>query len=245
MTRLDCVIGSAAGQRAALVQAVHHARHRRAFGARLIDQPLMRAVLADLAVEVEAATALMLRLAETVDSGDPESVAFGRLAVAAAKFWVCKRSPTVVAEALECLGGNGYVEESGLPRLFRESPLNSIWEGSGNVIALDVLRAVRRDQDSVDAVFAELARSAGADARLDQRRRRSGGTAAVQPNRPRPATSRRGWPGVCRDRCWSASRRPRSPTRSARPAWLRRQPCSAVHAAHFDADALLSRVLPG
>ena len=168
MTRLDCVIGSTAGQRAALVQAVHHARHRRAFGARLIDQPLMRAVLADLAVEVEAATALMLRLAETVDAGDFESTAFARLAVAAGKFWVCKRSPAVVAEALECLGGNGYIEESGLPRLFRESPLNSIWEGSGNVIALDVLRAVRRDPDSVDAVLAELARSTGADARLDE-----------------------------------------------------------------------------
>jgi putative acyl-CoA dehydrogenase len=168
MTRLDCVIGSAAGQRAALVQAVHHARHRRAFGVPLIDQPLMRAVLADLAVEVEAATALMLRLAETVDAGNAEAAAFGRLAVAAGKFWVCKRSPTVVAESLECLGGNGYVEESGLPRLFRESPLNSIWEGSGNVIALDVLRATRRDPASVEAVFAELDQSAGADSRLDR-----------------------------------------------------------------------------
>src|SRR5882762_5702871 len=164
MTRLDCVIGSAAGQRAALSQAVHHATHRSAFGRPLIEQPLMREVLADLAVESEASTMLWLRLARGVDAGE---AAFTRLAVAAAKFWVCKRTPPFVAEALECLGGNGYVEDSGLPRLFRESPLNGIWEGSGNVIALDVLRAVRRDPDSVAAVFAELATSEGADARLD------------------------------------------------------------------------------
>ncbi|GAA3638789.1 acyl-CoA dehydrogenase family protein [Microlunatus ginsengisoli] len=164
MTRLDCVIGSAAGQRAALVQAVHHARHRRVFGALLIDQPVMRAVLADLQLEVEAATALMLRLAAAVDTGER---AFLRLAVAASKFWVCKRSGVVVGEALECLGGNGYVEESGLPRLFRESPLNSIWEGSGNVIALDVLRAVGRDGEAIAAVDAELASAAGSDPRFD------------------------------------------------------------------------------
>jgi putative acyl-CoA dehydrogenase len=164
MTRLDCVIGSAAGQRAALVQAVHHTRHRRAFGALLIDQPAMRAVLADLQLEVEAATTLALRLATAVDAGER---AFLRLAVAAAKFWVCKRSAVVVGEALECLGGNGYVEESGLPRLFRESPLNSIWEGSGNVIALDVLRAVGRDAEALAAVDAELAAAGGADPRYD------------------------------------------------------------------------------
>jgi putative acyl-CoA dehydrogenase len=162
MTRLDCVIGSAAGQRAALAQAVHHATHRSAFGRPLIDQPLMREVLADLAVESAASTALWMRLARGVDAGE---TALTRLAVAAAKFWVCKRTPAFVVEALECLGGNGYVEDSGLPRLFRESPLNGIWEGSGNVIALDVLRAVRRDPASVAAVLDELA--GGADPRLD------------------------------------------------------------------------------
>jgi putative acyl-CoA dehydrogenase len=165
MTRLDCVIGSAAGQRAAVVQAAHHARHRRAFGARLAEQPVMRGVLADLQLEVEGATGLMLRLADAVDAGER---AFLRLSVAAAKFWICKRSATVVGEALECLGGNGYVEESGLPRLFRESPLNSIWEGSGNVIALDVLRAVARDPESVAAVDTELAAATGSDHRYDR-----------------------------------------------------------------------------
>jgi putative acyl-CoA dehydrogenase len=164
MTRLDCVTTSAAEQRAALSQAVHHVTHRSAFGRPLIEQPLMREVLADLAVESEASTTLLLRLAHCVDTGE---TAFLRLAVAAAKFWVCKRTPIFVAEALECLGGNGYVEDSGLPRLLRDSLLNGIWEGSGNVIALDVLRAARRDPDSVAAVFAELDRSSGADPRLD------------------------------------------------------------------------------
>src|SRR5262249_1940478 len=134
------------------------------WGGRRRGQPVMREGLADLAVESEASTALWLRLARGVDAGES---AFVRLAVAAAKFWVCKRTPPFVAEALECLGGNGYVEESGLPRLFRESPLNGIWEGSGNVIALDVLRATRRDPESVAAVQAELATTSGADPRLD------------------------------------------------------------------------------
>ncbi len=164
MTRLDCIIGSAANQRAALVQALHHARYRKAFGTTLDQQPLMQAVLADLAIEVEAAEALMLRLAQAVDN---EETVFARLGVAAGKFWICKRSPVVVGEALECLGGNGYIEESGMPRLFRESPLNSIWEGSGNIIALDVLRAMGREPDSLDAMFAEISAAAGADRRLD------------------------------------------------------------------------------
>jgi len=164
MTRLDCVIGSSSLQRAALVQALHHARHRSAFGRPLVEQPLMREVLADLAVESAASTALFVRLARAIDDGES---AFLRLAVAAAKFWVCKRTPAFVAEALECLGGNGYVEDSGLPRLFRESPLNGIWEGSGNVIALDVLRAAQRDPQSVAAVLTELDSTAGADERLD------------------------------------------------------------------------------
>ena len=163
-TRLDCVLGSAATVRAALTQAAHHAAHRRAFGALLVDQPLMQNVLADLAVESEAATALAIRLAAALDAGES---AFLRLAGAAAKFWVCKRTPGVVAEAMEVLGGNGYVEESGLPRLYRQAPLNSIWEGSGNVIALDVLRAMGRSSDTLAAVSAEIELARGADSRFD------------------------------------------------------------------------------
>ena len=163
-TRLDCVLGSAATVRAALTQAIHHARHRSAFGARLVDQPLMQNVLADLAVESEAATALAIRLAAALDAGES---AFLRLAGAAAKFWVCKRTPAVVGEAMEVLGGNGYVEESGLPRLYRQAPLNSIWEGSGNVIALDVLRAMGRSSDTLAAVRAEMELARGVDGRFD------------------------------------------------------------------------------
>ncbi|GAB3590037.1 DNA alkylation response protein [Angustibacter peucedani] len=164
-TRLDCVLGSAATMRQALSRAHHHARHRRAFGASLVDQPLMRSVLADLALESEAATVLGLRLAAAVDEGD---TAFGRLAVALGKFWVCKRTSPMVVEALECLGGNGYVEENGLARLYREAPLNSIWEGSGNVNALDVLRALGREPASVEAVLAEIHAADGADAAFDR-----------------------------------------------------------------------------
>jgi putative acyl-CoA dehydrogenase len=163
-TRLDCVLGSAATVRAALTQAIHHARHRRAFGALLVDQPLMQNVLADLAVESEAATVLAVRLAAALDAGESS---FLRLAGAAAKFWVCKRTPAVVGEAMEVLGGNGYVEESGLPRLYRQAPLNSIWEGSGNVIALDVLRAMGRSTDTLAAVTAEIDLARGVDSRFD------------------------------------------------------------------------------
>ncbi|HZG34985.1 MAG TPA: acyl-CoA dehydrogenase family protein, partial [Gaiellaceae bacterium] len=148
----------------AVAEATHHGAHRHAFGRRLVDQPLMRNVLADLCVESEAATATALRPARSFDEGD---TAFRRLATAVAKFRVCKRTPLVVAEALECLGGNGYVEESGLPRLFRESPLNSIWEGSGNVVALGVLRALAREPEALDAFLAEVRLAAGADARFD------------------------------------------------------------------------------
>lgn len=164
-TRLDCVLGSAATMRQALVRAVHHTRHRRAFGALLVEQPAMTSVLADLALESEAATLLGMRLAHAVDEGD---TAFSRLAVAVAKFWVCKRTAPMVAEALECLGGNGYVEDFGLARLYREAPLNSIWEGSGNVNALDVLRAVTREPLAADAVEKELTLARGADRRLDE-----------------------------------------------------------------------------
>jgi putative acyl-CoA dehydrogenase len=165
MTRLDCVLGSAALTRVALSEAAHHAAHRSAFGARLADAPLMQSVLADLALESEAATALGMRLAGAVDRGERTLL---RLALPATKYLVCKRTPAVLAEALECLGGNGYVEDSGLPRRYREAPLNSIWEGSGNVTALDVLRAITREPDSVAAVLAELDAAAGADAWFDR-----------------------------------------------------------------------------
>ncbi|HSP10198.1 MAG TPA: isovaleryl-CoA dehydrogenase [Candidatus Dormibacteraeota bacterium] len=168
-TRLDCVIGSASLMRQAVAQATHHTAHRSAFGKVLGDQPLMRNVLADLAIESEAATVLMMRLAGAFDrSSDPAEAHFRRLAVAVAKFWVCKRAIAVVAEALECHGGNGYVEESILPRLYREAPVNSIWEGSGNVNALDVLRAMRKEPDSVPAFFAEVDSAQGMDQRLDR-----------------------------------------------------------------------------
>ncbi|WP_327134053.1 acyl-CoA dehydrogenase family protein [Streptomyces sp. NBC_01343] len=166
-TRLDCVLGAAAQMRQALTQAVHHAEHRSAFGARLIEQPLMRNVLADLALESEAATTLGLRLAAAYDAGTEQERAFLRIAVPAAKYWVTKRCTPMVAEALECLGGNGYVEESGLPRLLRESPLNSIWEGSGNVQALDVLRALQREPMALNAFLQEVGQARGADHRLD------------------------------------------------------------------------------
>ncbi|MFE3765784.1 acyl-CoA dehydrogenase family protein [Streptomyces sp. NPDC059104] len=166
-TRLDCVIGSASLMRQALTQAVHHAEHRSAFGAPLIDQPLMRNVLADLALESEAATVLTLRLAAAYDAGTDGERAFLRLAVPTAKYWVTKRCTPMVAEALECLGGNGYVEESVLPRLLRESPVNSIWEGSGNVQALDVLRALQREPQALNAFLQEVGLARGADHRLD------------------------------------------------------------------------------
>jgi putative acyl-CoA dehydrogenase len=169
-TRLDCVIGSAAGMRAATVAAVHHSTHRQAFGKELIAQPLMASVLADLALESQAATVVAMRLAGAADRavrGDAAEAALLRLALPAAKYWVCKRFPAHAAEALECLGGNGYVEESGMPRLYREAPLNSIWEGSGNVTALDVLRALDRTPAAAEAVMTELRRAAGADRHLD------------------------------------------------------------------------------
>jgi putative acyl-CoA dehydrogenase len=164
-TRLDCIAGAASLMRQAFAQAAHHARHRRAFGALLVDQPLMRNVLADLALESEAATVLLLRLAGAFDRGE---TAFARIGIALGKYWVCKRTPAHVGEALECLGGNGYVEESIMPRLYREAPLNSIWEGSGNVNALDLLRALARQPESLDAYRREVALAGGSDARLDR-----------------------------------------------------------------------------
>ena len=184
-TRLDCVIGAAAGMRVAVVNATHHAAHRSAFGKTLIDQPLMRNVLADLCLESEASTALALRLARAYDedlvpthpppppddardgNNDSDAQLFKRVATAVGKYWACKRAPNHAFEAMECLGGNGYVEESGMPRLYREAPLASIWEGSGNVISLDVLRALGRSPHALEVFLAEVELAAGADARLD------------------------------------------------------------------------------
>jgi len=163
-TRLDCALGSTALMRRAVAEATHHAAHRVAFGRLLADQPLHVNVLADLCLDSEAATATALRLARAVDDRDD---AFRRLATTVAKYWICKSTPPLVAEALECLGGNGYVEESALPRLYRESPLNSLWEGAGNVNALDLWRAVERDPESVAALLAEVALAGGGDRRLD------------------------------------------------------------------------------
>ncbi len=168
-TRLDCVIGSASLMRRAVAEASWHVAHRSAFGGLLADKPLMQNVVADLAVESEAATALAIRLAAAVDdAGDPHEAALRRIALPLAKFWVCKRAPALAAEALECLGGNGYVEESGMPLLFRESPLNSVWEGSGNVNALDVLRALTREPEALNAWIVEVGRARGEDPRLDR-----------------------------------------------------------------------------
>lgn len=163
-TRLDCLIGSATGMRVGVTRAVHHARHRFAFGKLLAEQPAMTNVLADLAIESEAATAVAFRIARAYDEADAP---FRRFATAVMKYWVCKRAPGHAAEALECAGGNGYVEESGMPLLYRDSPLNSIWEGSGNVAALDVLRAMVKEPEGLPAFLAECELARGGDARLD------------------------------------------------------------------------------
>ncbi|HXH02745.1 MAG TPA: isovaleryl-CoA dehydrogenase [Candidatus Competibacteraceae bacterium] len=169
LTRCDCLLGSAGLMRQALTQALHHCRHRSAFGRLLAEQPLMRNVLADLALESEAALVLALRLARALDEApaDPIAQALVRLATALGKFWVCKRATYFIHEAQECLGGLGYIEESMLPRLYREAPVNSIWEGSGNIQCLDLLRALEREPQSRDALLAELAAARGGDRRLD------------------------------------------------------------------------------
>ena len=173
LTRLDCAIASAGIMRMALAQALHHARHRTVFQKHLGDQPMMRAVLADMALDVEAATALVMRLARSFDlaADDAREAARARLLTPAVKYWVCKTAPAFVYEAMECLGGNGYVEESLLPRLYREAPVNAIWEGSGNVMCLDVLRALARDRDAaldvLDALAAEATDLPGAREAVD------------------------------------------------------------------------------
>jgi putative acyl-CoA dehydrogenase len=170
MTRLDCALMAASGMRIGLANAIHHATHRRAFGARLLDQPAMINVLADLAVDSEAATTVVLRLAGAVDRslrGDRAEAAFRRVGLAVTKYWLCKRLASHTVEALECLGGNGYIEDSGMPRLYREAPLISIWEGSGNVAALDTLRAMVKEPETIEAFFGELELAAGTDARYD------------------------------------------------------------------------------
>jgi putative acyl-CoA dehydrogenase len=177
-TRLDCVIGAAAGMRTGVVAATHHTAHRSAFGKLLADQPLMRNVLADLCIESEATTALAMRLARAYDEAgteidahppenDTDAQLFKRLATAVGKYWTCKRAPNHAFECLECHGGAGYVEESGMPRLYREAPLASIWEGSGNVMSLDVLRALTRSPRSLEVFVDEVEQASGADARLD------------------------------------------------------------------------------
>ncbi|MBB1053813.1 acyl-CoA dehydrogenase family protein [Dietzia sp. B44] len=191
MTRLDCTLGTATGMRVGVANAVHHAMHRRAFGAALIDQPLMRNVLADLAVEAEASTTVALWLAELTDladAGDREADALRRIGLAVSKYHVCKRGPIHAAEALECLGGNGYVEDSRMPRLYREAPLLSVWEGSGNVAALDVLRAMAKQPDTVETFLDTVSSVRGADSRLDGAVDRLGGTlTAVAAGRPEEA----------------------------------------------------------
>jgi putative acyl-CoA dehydrogenase len=170
MTRLDCALMAAGGMRIGTAQAVHHATHRRAFGHALIEQPAMRNVLTDLAIDSEAATTVVMRIAGAVDRatrGDEGEKQFRRVALAVTKYFLCKRLASHTVEALECLGGNGYVEESGMPRLYREAPLISIWEGSGNVAALDTLRAMGREPETIEAFFAELDLAAGSDARYD------------------------------------------------------------------------------
>jgi putative acyl-CoA dehydrogenase len=165
-TRLDCLLGATTGLRRGTLEAIHHARHRSAFGALLADQPAMRNVLADLAIESEAATVAAMRVARSYD--EPEDAAFRRFATAVMKYWVSKRAPAHAAEALECLGGNGFVEDSGMPLLYRDAPLGSIWEGSGNVAALDVLRALVKEPEGLPAFMAECELAAGGDARLDR-----------------------------------------------------------------------------
>jgi putative acyl-CoA dehydrogenase len=166
-TRLDCAVGSAGLMRLVLANAIHHCRHRTVFQRKLVDQPLMQQVLADLALDVEAATALSFRLCRSFDrASDPHAAAWRRLMTPVTKYWVCKLGPAVAYEAMECLGGNGYVEEGLAARVFRELPLNAIWEGSGNVMALDLLRVLQREPETLEVVLEDLSSTASADPHL-------------------------------------------------------------------------------
>ena len=229
--------------RSGLTRAIHHAQHRKAFGDYLIDQPLMRNVLADLAVEAEAATIVAMRMAGATDAavrGDERETLLRRIGLAASKYWVCKRATPHAAEAMECLGGNGYVEESGMPRLYREAPLMGIWEGSGNVSALDTLRAMATRPECVDVLFDELAKTTGQDPRLDahvdalkpalersrdhpvprpqDRRGHQPRAAGLAAGAPRPPRGRRGVPGHPHGRCSGAARSEPCP-----PGWISRR----------------------
>jgi putative acyl-CoA dehydrogenase len=166
-TRLDCAVGTAGLMRLTLANAIHHCRHRTVFQKKLVDQPLMNQVLADLALDVEAATALSFRLSRSFDrASDPHAAAWRRLMTPVTKYWVCKIGPALAYEAMECLGGNGYVEEGLAARLYRELPLNAIWEGSGNVMALDLLRVLQREAETVEIVMDDLTQAAGGDVHL-------------------------------------------------------------------------------
>jgi putative acyl-CoA dehydrogenase len=167
LTRLDCAVASAGLMRIALAEATHHVRHRKAFGAALIDQPLMTRVIADMALDAVAAAALAFRLAESYDraGNDPTEAAFARLMTPAVKYWVTKVAPGMIGEAMECLGGNGYVEESRLPRLYREAPVNAIWEGAGNIMCLDVMRVLRKSSEPLEAVLANIEDALGGTAK--------------------------------------------------------------------------------
>ena len=168
MTRFDCMVGSSAGMRRAVAEAIDHCRQRKAFGALLADQPVMTAVLADLAIEAEAALTFTLRIARALDHrDDPHEDALVRIGTALGKYWICKRAPGLAAEAMECVGGSGVMEDGPMPRLYREAPVNAIWEGSGNVQCLDILRAVSRSPQTLAAVFAEVDAVGGRNDALD------------------------------------------------------------------------------
>jgi hypothetical protein len=242
-TRLDCVCGSAGSMRAGVAQATHHAAHRSAFGKLLADQPAMQNVLADLSVESEAATITAMRLARAYDQAaeSEHETLLKRLATAVSKYWVCKRSPVHAIEALECLGGNGYIEESGMPRLYRESPLNSIWEGSGNVICLDVLRALARSPESLEAFMDEVDEAVPAEPRLARfvgRALQLRGRRAARPEHRRAHGARA--PGLAR----RALRRPGGCRRLLRVAARRRLGPRIRHAADRDRRALDHRAPP-
>ncbi len=238
-TRLDCLIGTATGMRRGVVEAIHHARHRSAFGALLVDQPAMTAVLADLALESEAATATALRVAASYDRDEP---AFRRFATAVAKYHVCKRAAGHAAEALECLGGNGFVEDSGMPLLYRDAPLNGIWEGSGNVAALDVLRSAVKEPAGVQAFMAECELARGANAHLDAHLDALKG---VEPDQAHRAQDGRG----PRLRAAGEPARPsrairRSRTRSAPRAWAGSPAAPTARCPRgVDARAIVDRAL--